>query len=397
MRQTKKKSPWGRGSLYLNGGGEFLLRYYTGTGTHRKRKVVPTGCRNKTAARVFARQHLAASELREPRTQVDRSDDLRYEEAIELLVKRRILKGKSTRIRTKHLEHFRGLRWSDITRPDVMAVVEKMREKGLTESTIRSTVDTLAGAQKAAKIAERLAVYNFINLVDLTEDSVIVRELMWKDEQFEAVRSNLPAELQGLFHFAFLTSWRFSEISELNFEHWDRENGIINTPTLLTKENLTAKEKKQRFFPYRDFMPQVGVLLERQAAAAAVQGLDTTGPQPLWFVLQGQGPRGQGSRAKPGTRITYQGMMGQLRKAMKVVGIPYGHKKEGGLVFHDLRHSACARLEKSGIPWALVSEITGHRSRGQNDAYARSVIHDGDFWKVAGVKVQEHVPSIGEV
>ena len=78
---------------------------------------------------------------------------------------------------------------------------------------------------------------------------------------------------------------------------------------------------------------------------------------------------------------------------MAEVGVPYGQKEDEGLTFHDLRHTAIVRLDPAGIPWALISQITGHRTRRQHDDYARAM-KDLSYFEAAGKAVQELVPQL---
>ena len=43
--------------------------------------------------------------------------------------------------------------------------------------------------------------------------------------------------------------------------------------------------------------------------------------------------------------------------------------KEGGFVYHDLRHTFNTYMRKAGVPESVLMEITGHSTREMFDRY----------------------------
>jgi integrase len=57
-------------------------------------------------------------------------------------------------------------------------------------------------------------------------------------------------------------------------------------------------------------------------------------------------------------------MRSELARTCRRLGIPYGRHTEGGVVFHDTRHSAVTNLGASGTDEAAAMSITGHEDPG---------------------------------
>ena len=60
---------------------------------------------------------------------------------------------------------------------------------------------------------------------------------------------------------------------------------------------------------------------------------------------------------------------GGLSGACKKASILYGRFKDGGFIFHDLRHSFVTRLRKAGVQEGVIMQITGHSTREMFDRY----------------------------
>jgi integrase len=59
----------------------------------------------------------------------------------------------------------------------------------------------------------------------------------------------------------------------------------------------------------------------------------------------------------------------ELQRTCALLGIPYGRHTEGGVVFHDTRHSAVTNLGASGTDEAAARSITGHEDAGIYQRY----------------------------
>ena len=58
-----------------------------------------------------------------------------------------------------------------------------------------------------------------------------------------------------------------------------------------------------------------------------------------------------------------------IKKTCKKAGIKYGRSIEGGIVFHDLRHTFNTNMRKAGVVESVIMKITGHSTREMFDRY----------------------------
>lgn len=78
-------------------------------------------------------------------------------------------------------------------------------------------------------------------------------------EEFEAVRTALPAALRSVVTFAYLTGWRVpSEVLVLQWRQIDRTVGIVRLDPGQTKND------EGRTFPYGHLLPQLRDAIETQ-------------------------------------------------------------------------------------------------------------------------------------
>jgi integrase len=61
-----------------------------------------------------------------------------------------------------------------------------------------------------------------------------------------------------------------------------------------------------------------------------------------------------------------------LKTACRSLGIPYGRKTAGGMVFHDTRHSAITRMLQAGADVKTVMDLAGHRRASTTMGYTHS-------------------------
>jgi integrase len=87
-----------------------------------------------------------------------------------------------------------------------------------------------------------------------------IRKGFFEREQFEAVRRHLPAHLQPLVTFAYITGWRDkSEAMSLKWEQVDYEAAVVRL------EAGETKNDEPREFPFTN---ELKTLLEAQGAKA---------------------------------------------------------------------------------------------------------------------------------
>ncbi len=157
---------------------------------------------------------------------------------------------------------------------------------------------------------------------------------------FEAVVAHLPAELQDVARFGYLTGWRKGEILTLTWADVDRAGAMIR----LRPEH--AKNGRGRALAIEGALAP---LLERRWQARLVPGpAGTSRVAELVFHRHGR-PIVDFRKAWAGA-CTAAGVTGRL--------------------FHDLRRTAVRNLLRAGVPERVAMDVSGHRTRAMLDRYA---------------------------
>ena len=88
-----------------------------------------------------------------------------------------------------------------------------------------------------------------------------VRSGFFDGAEFEAVRGHLPADVQPVVTFAYVTGWRVrSEILPIEWRHVDREAGAVRL------DPGTTKNGEGRLLPFGDRLPELRDMLRRAMA-----------------------------------------------------------------------------------------------------------------------------------
>jgi integrase len=161
-----------------------------------------------------------------------------------------------------------------------------------------------------------------------------------ESEMMRIIEATKQTVLKLLFFFAYLTSYRKSEILNLQWNQVNWETG-----ELWLRKGET-KNGEARCFPF-GVLPELKELLEKQRAITdeCQQRLDIIIP----WVFHREGKQ-----------------IREFRRAWKTA------VKNAGLtprLFHDLRRSATRYLVKAGIPSKTAQMITGHKDRGVFEKY----------------------------
>ena len=177
-----------------------------------------------------------------------------------------------------------------------------------------------------------------------------VRRGFFEVHEFDIVVRNLPDYLQDLVRFAFLTGWRQSEVTGLQWESIDLERCTVVLPY--------TKNKDRRFLPLEG---ELWEIIERRRAE---RGL-------VPWVFHRYGQRIRAFRNAWATACT-------------AAGLPGRH-------FHDFRRSAVRNLTRAGVPEKVAMDMTGHKTRSVFDRY--DITSEDDLRK-AGQKVQGYIDSM---
>src|SRR5215471_6204224 len=184
------------------------------------------------------------------------------------------------------------------------------------------------------------------------------RQGFFETADFEAVVARLPAYLQDLVRFGFLTGWRKGSIKSLRWS--DVGEDVI----YLRAEN--SKSRKPETMPLEGELLDI---IERRRAATVLE--DKNGSKRFAeFVFHRKG--------QP---------IGDFRKAWatacKLAGVDHR-------LFHDLRRTASRNMISAGVPQAVAMKITGHRTDAMFRRYA---IVDEEQKREALAKTQQHLAA----
>ena len=260
------------------------------------------------------------------------------------LKQRKSLDAAERRI-TKHLTpFFAGRRMAQITTDLVTRYATERLAAGAAHATVNRELALLKLAFNLAVKARRLLFKPPIEM--LAEDNVRVG--FFERAQFEAVRRHLPADVQAVATFAYLTGWRKSEILSLDWRQVDFAAGTI------TLDVGTTKNKEGRVFPF-SALPELDALLNDLRTATVA--LERTQGAIIPAVFH-----------RSGTRI--RSIDGAWRAACKAAGLP-------GRILHDCRRTAVRNLVRGGVPEQVAMRLTGHKTRSVFQRY--HVVADADL------------------
>ncbi len=168
-------------------------------------------------------------------------------------------------------------------------------------------------------------------------------------EDFEAVHAHLPAEIQPVVTFGYLTGWRTrSEILMLQWRQVDFGAGIVRL------EPGTTKNDEARVLPFA-VLPDLADLLRRQWNLT-VEAQVKSGRIIPWVFHR---------RGKP-----IKDFYGAWVLACKHAGVPHR-------IPHDFRRTAVRNLERACVPRSVAMKIMGHKTEAVYRRYA--IVSEADL------------------
>lgn len=172
----------------------------------------------------------------------------------------------------------------------------------------------------------------------LREDNV--RTGFFEPEQLASVIARLPAEIQPVIEFAYITGWRIaSEVLPLEWSRVDFDAGEIRLNA------GTTKNREGRIFPMTD---ELRAVLQAQHAEH-LRLKESWGSFPLVFFRETKGLDGQ---MKP---IAIKSFRKVWQSACTASGCPERFP-------HDLRRTAVRNLVRAGIAERVAMSMTGHKT-----------------------------------
>jgi integrase len=268
------------------------------------------------------------------------------------------------RIKLHLLKHLRAdRRLSTITTADLTAYVTTRRAEGASPASCNQELAIIKRAFSLAIEGKELISKPKIPMLKLSN----VRTGFFEEDQFLAVRQELPEELRGIVTLAYWAGWRIvSEILPLQWSQVDRAEQIIRLEVGSTKNDAG------RTLPYGPIAELVAVI---NAAWAEHERVKETGTIcPHVFHRNGKEIR-------------------HFRKAWAVACAAAGCP---GKLLHDFRRTAVRNLVRAGVPEKTAQGVTGHKTRSVFDRY--DIVNEADLraamGKLAGVESAVASPKI---
>ena len=263
------------------------------------------------------------------------AEKLTFDDLTKMLVndyKRRNLKSLHSRAMVsinrlrEHFGHYHAL---DITTDAIDDYIARREQAGSTPATIQNELAALKRMFSLAVEADKLSHRPHVPRMQVDN----VRTHFASEADFQAVHQGLPAEVQPVVAFLYLTGWRVGEALQLTWSDVEFDAGVVRLRPGSTKNN------DARIFPFAA-LQEVEELLLRQREYTRVVEKATGNIVQHVFHRNGK---------------TIRCFRRAWRAACVDAGLPH-------LWIHDLRRSAVRRLIRSGVPQAIAMKITGHKT-----------------------------------
>jgi integrase len=188
----------------------------------------------------------------------------------------------------------------------------------------------------------------------LQEDNT--RTGFFEPDRFDSVYSNLPAHLQPLIEFAYITGWRIaSEVLPLEWRHVDFKGGEVRL------DPGSTKNRAGRVFPLTDDLRRL--LEDRHAEHTRLRQAGHVVPR-VFFREVSKGRKGP-KLPRPIVSFTKA-----WNAACRAAGCP-------GRIPHDLRRTAVRNMVRRGVSEHVAMKLTGHKTRSVFERY--DIVSAGDL------------------
>jgi integrase len=291
---------------------------------------------------------------------------LRFDDAAADLVTEYTVNGRKSikplqrRLKLHLLPWFGGRRLVDVSTADVRAFTAARLEAKAAPAEINRELAVVKRAFSLAKQAGRF-VGERPHIPMLVEHNV--RRGFFERAQLDAVKGHLPAALQGVIEFAYLTGWRLSsEILPLKWRHVDWTGRVVRL------DPGTTKNGDGRVYP---FTLAIEALLKAQHAIT--DRLAREG-RIVPYVFHRDGTRIRNLRTAWLTACTDAGLPGRL--------------------VHDFRRSAVRNLERDGVSRSAAMAMVGHKTES---IYRRYAIVDAGALRDAAAKIDAAQAVVGTI
>ena len=260
--------------------------------------------------------------------------------------------------RLKHLDRFfTGQRIATLGPPQVTAYVAHRQREGAANGTVNRELSILGRMLRLAFRHNKLM--RLPDLGDLKLKEAAPRQGFFEPEQFEAVRRQLPEDLQVAVTIAYTFGWRMqSEVLALCLRHLDLGAGTLHLEPTMTKNG----EARTVYLT-----PELKALLGAQVGR--VRALERKLGRVIPYLFP------HADEAAPQLLGTQRA---DFRKswisACRVAGVP-------GRLRHDFRRTAARNLVRRGVPERVAMTITGHKTRSVFERY--NIVSPADLQEAA--------------
>ncbi len=251
-------------------------------------------------------------------------------------------KHTELRFRLHLIPYFGHLKASLISTSSIQKYVARRQEEKASNGTINRELTLIGRAFNLAKQSGKLV--HAPHVPKLKENNV--RKGFFEPEQFKSVHRHLPGYLKPFTHFDYITGWRKSEVSGLEWRQVDFEAGRV------CLDVGTTKNDEGRAFPLTQELRE---LLESQKEYTLKLQQEEGKVIPWVFHRKGK-PIGDFSKA--------------WKTACRKAGTP-------GRIPHDFRRTAVRNLVRAGIPERVAMQMTGHKTRAVFERY--NIVSEGDL------------------
>jgi len=345
-----RKRDRGQGSIINRSGTKNLyIRYYAADGRQIQEAV---GSHVKEVAENLLQQRLGERGLGIKPAQDVKT--LKYEDLRDSYVEEhsnsRFASAKSS---IDHLDNFFAeMSVLDIDTDTIRAFIKKMREQGLADPTIRRILVNLRTMFNQAKREGKIR-HTDVPYFPMPADSKPRKGFLAPD-QFNQLLKHIPAHLQPVVKFSYITGCRIGAAKKITWAMVARDCSEIELPGEITKtgEPLT--------------LPLVGPLAE---VAMTLKKMFRDESKPVFDVRD--------------LRYSWY-------KACAASGFGVYDSKTRvfrGLKLHDFRRSAARNLIRAGVDRGTAMSITGHKTE---NIFERYNITDATDRKDALIKVGQY-------